>query len=51
MIGYTTNNLDQIPIFNGSVSDNDTVNKIYLIENRKYVKFCLDTKIELWLYV
>lgn len=26
MIGYKTYNIEQIPIFNGSVSDNDTVN-------------------------
>ncbi|CAF2055605.1 unnamed protein product [Rotaria magnacalcarata] len=25
MIGYKTNNLDQIPIFNGTISDNDTM--------------------------
>jgi len=27
IIGYATYNIEQIPIFNGSVSDNDTVNK------------------------
>ena len=25
MLGYLTNNLDQIPLFNGSVADDDTV--------------------------
>jgi hypothetical protein len=29
MIGYSTYNIEQLPIFNGSVSDNDTVNKIF----------------------
>ncbi len=28
MIGYTTNNLDQIPTFSGTVTDMDTVKKI-----------------------
>jgi hypothetical protein len=28
MIGYTTNNIAQGPIFNGSISDNDTVKTI-----------------------
>lgn len=27
LIGYTTNNMDQIPTFNGTVDDMDTVKK------------------------
>jgi hypothetical protein len=29
MIGYSTCNINQIPTFNGSDSDNDMINKIY----------------------
>jgi hypothetical protein len=37
MIGYATYNIEQIPIFNGSVSDNDTVRRIFIYKKNKEV--------------
>lgn len=35
MIGYKTYNIEQIPVFNGSISDNDTVNKFFFVFRKK----------------
>jgi hypothetical protein len=49
MIGYTINNVDQIPTFNGSINDMDTVRT----DNRNKIKYfiLLESKIDLWVFV
>ncbi len=50
MIGYTINNLDQIPTFNGTVTDMDLVKIIEMnmqIESFSFV----ESKIKLWVFM